>query len=89
MCNIAYVKVTKNSKFLLKINNYLLKSYVFIQNIQVPMQSYYLKLLNICKFAHDRKTLNKIMITLLIVKIFLFWMFNQYTWRHCLTSPKY
>jgi len=29
MCNIAYVKVTKNSKFLLKINNYLLKSYVF------------------------------------------------------------
>jgi len=28
-CNIAYVKVTKNSKFLLKINNYLLKSYVF------------------------------------------------------------
>ena len=29
MCSIAYVKVTKNSKFLLKINNYLLKSYVF------------------------------------------------------------
>jgi len=28
-CNITYVKVTKNSKFLLKINNYLLKSYVF------------------------------------------------------------
>ena len=28
-----------------------------IQNIQVPMQSYYLKLLNMCKFAHDRKTL--------------------------------
>jgi len=27
-----------------------------IQNIQVPMQSYYLKLLNICKFAHDRKS---------------------------------
>ena len=27
-----------------------------IQNIQVPMQSYYLKLLNMCKFAHDRKT---------------------------------
>jgi len=33
-----------------------------IQNIQVPMQSYYLKLLNMCKFAHDRKTLNLSMI---------------------------
>jgi len=31
-----------------------------IQNIQVPMQSYYLKLLNMCKFAHDRKTLKRI-----------------------------
>jgi len=29
-----------------------------IQNIQVPIQSYYLKLFNMCKFAHDRKTLN-------------------------------
>ena len=26
------------------------------------MQSYYLKLLNMCKFAHDRKTLNLSMI---------------------------
>jgi len=31
-----------------------------IQNIQVPIQSYYLKLLNICKFAHDRKTQKEI-----------------------------
>jgi len=27
-----------------------------IQNIQIPMQNYYLKLLNMCKFTHDRKT---------------------------------
>jgi len=28
MCNIAHVKETKNSKFLLKNNNYLLKNYI-------------------------------------------------------------
>ena len=28
-----------------------------MQNVQVPMQSYYFKLFNMCKFAHDRKTL--------------------------------
>jgi hypothetical protein len=28
ICNIAYVKAAKSSKFLLKINNYLLKSYI-------------------------------------------------------------
>jgi hypothetical protein len=29
MCNIAYVKVTKNSNFFIKNNNYLLKIYTF------------------------------------------------------------
>jgi len=29
MCNIAHVKVTKNSNYLLKNNNYLLKNYIF------------------------------------------------------------
>ena len=55
MCNITHVKATKNNKFLLKNNNYLLKSYL-IQNVQVPIQSYYFKFLNMCKFAHERKT---------------------------------
>jgi len=59
MYNIAYVKVTKNSTFLLKINNYLLKSYVF----NTKYTSSNAKLLfktSLCKFAHDRKTLIKI-----------------------------
>jgi len=29
MCNIAHIKATKSNKFLLKDNNYILKSYIF------------------------------------------------------------
>jgi hypothetical protein len=56
-CIIAHVKVSKSSNYLLKNNNYLLKNYILIENTQVPNQRYYFKLLNMCKFAHDRKTL--------------------------------
>ena len=31
-----------------------------IQSIQVPMQSYYLKLLNMCKFAHNLHIIEKL-----------------------------
>ena len=56
MCNIAHVKTSKSSNFSLKNNTYLLKRYIF--NIKgIPSQSYHFKLLNMCKFAHDRKTL--------------------------------
>jgi len=30
-----------------------------ILNVQVSIQNFYFKLLNMCKFAHDRKTQNK------------------------------
>ena len=56
MCNIAHVKVTKSSIFSLKTNNYWLKVTYLIYKTQVPSQSYCFKLLNMCKFAHDRKT---------------------------------
>jgi len=49
MCNIVHIKTTKNGIFLLTI-------YILKLNIQVPMQTYFFKLLNMCKFAHDRKT---------------------------------
>jgi len=59
MWNIALVKGTKSSNILLKNRNYLLKVIYSIQNVQVSIQTYYFKFLNMCKFAHDRKTHKK------------------------------
>ena len=56
MCNIALVKITKSRQFLLKPTIIYQKFIYLIQNVQVPMQNYYFKFLNMCKFAHDRKT---------------------------------
>jgi len=53
MSNIKHVK---SSKFLLKTNNYLSKSYIF-NTKYINYKSYYFKLFNICKFACDKKTL--------------------------------
>jgi hypothetical protein len=52
MCNIAHVKVGKNSNFLFKNNNYLFKNYALNINAQVPIYIYYFKLLNMCKFIY-------------------------------------
>jgi len=49
-------KITKSNKFLLKPIIIYQKVIYLIQNVQVPMQNYYFKFLNMCKFAHDRKT---------------------------------
>jgi len=32
------------------------KNLYLILNVQVPIQNFYFKLVNMCKFAHDRKT---------------------------------
>jgi hypothetical protein len=59
MCNIAYVKVINSSSnyLLLKNNNNLLKYYIF--NIKCTSFNtnllLYFKLLNMYKFAHDKK----------------------------------
>jgi len=39
--------------------------YILLVETQVPSQSYYFKLLNMCKFAHDRKTLKLILIIIM------------------------
>jgi hypothetical protein len=54
--NIIMLMQLKVIIFLLKNNNYLLNIKYLLQNAQVPIQIYYFKLLNMCKFAYDRKT---------------------------------
>jgi len=56
MCNITHVKIINSSNFFLENNNYLFKILYLILNVQVLIQNFYFELLNVCKFAHDRKT---------------------------------
>jgi len=42
--------------FFLKITIIYSKNLYLILKVQVPTQNCYFKLLNMCKFAHDRKT---------------------------------
>jgi hypothetical protein len=49
MCNIAHVKIVKSSNFWSKNNNYLFKNYTSNINAQLPIYTYYFKLLNMCK----------------------------------------
>jgi len=58
MCNIAHVKTINSSNFFVKNNNYLFKILYLISNVQVLTQNFYFNLLNMCKFAHDRKSLS-------------------------------
>jgi len=51
MCNIVNVETIKSSKFLLKNNNYLLKSYIFKTKCTNFIAKLLFKLLNICKFV--------------------------------------
>lgn len=45
-----------------------------ILNVQVPIQNFYFKLLNMCKFAHDRKTLT--------IQVLCFTIFNSFrSWK--------
>ena len=77
MYNIPHVKLTKISKFLLKIIIIYWKVTYKIQNLQVSMQIYYFKLFIMYKFAHDRKTLSIFYHALSILfSIFLSFHFN-------------
>jgi len=57
MCNIAHVKINNSNNFLLENINYSLKKLYLILNLQVSIQVFYFKLLNIYTFAHNRKFL--------------------------------
>ena len=67
MCNIAHVKTTNNSNFFLESNNYLFKRFIFNIKCTNSNTKLYFNLLNMCKFAHDRKTL-KILSKVLLKK---------------------
>jgi len=55
MYNIAHVKTTNSSNFFLENNSYLFKILYLILNVQVPIQNFYFKLFNMCKFGMRAK----------------------------------